>query len=154
MVIGLSLPWWEFVVRGFAVYAALLVLVRMSGKRSVGQFTPFDLLVVVLISEAVSNALSGGDESVVGGLISAATLIALNGLAGLAASRNRRVQAILEGEPVLIGRDGEFFEAVLRRHRVGMADVEQALREADCRASEMRCAFLEADGSISIQRHA
>lgn len=149
-----SLPWWEFVLRGVAVYAVLLLLVRLSGKRSVGQFTPFDLLVVVLISEAVSNALTGGDESVLGGLISAATLIGMNGLAGLAASRSARLQAVLEGQPVLIGRDGKLFDAVLRRHRVGRADIAQALREADCSLDRMRCAFLEADGSISILRRA
>jgi len=49
-----DLPWWEFVLRGAIVYCALLVLVRVSGKRTVGQFTPFDLLVVMLLSESVS----------------------------------------------------------------------------------------------------
>ena len=56
----LSLPWWELTLRALAVYAALLLLMRLSGRRTVGQFTPFDLLVVMLLSESVSNALSGG----------------------------------------------------------------------------------------------
>lgn len=146
----LDTPWWELVFRAAAIYACLLVFVRLSGKRTIGQFTPFDLLVVMLISESVSNALSGGEDSIGGGLLSAATLIGLNAVVGWAASRNRRVQVLVEGEPVLVGRDGQLFEPVLRRHRVGLADLQQALREADCDQEEMKCAFLEADGRISI----
>ncbi len=73
----MALPWWEFVVRGTVVYLVLLLMVRISGRRTVGQFTPFDLLVVMLLSEAVSNSLVGGDESLIGGLIIAAVLMGL-----------------------------------------------------------------------------
>src|SRR5690606_17530982 len=115
---------WEFVARGVIVYMVLLVLVRLSGKRTVGQFTPFDLLVVMLLSESVSNALSGDDNSVPGGLIVAVTLIALNLLVGFISSRSRAFERALEGEPVLLGRDGRIFEDVLRRHRVGKGEME------------------------------
>ena len=149
-MLDLQLPWWEFVVRGAVVYVTLLVLVRLSGKRTVGQFTPFDLVVVLLLSEAVSESLSGGDTSLVGGLIAAATLIVLNfGLAWVT-SRNRRVEALVEGREVLLGRNGTIYEDVCKRNRVSVGDVEKAMREADCLPKEMRCAFLEADGSISI----
>ena len=74
----MELPWWEFVLRASIVYVALLVMMRFSGKRTVGQFTPFDLLVVMLLSEAVSSSLSGGDDSIPGALILALTLIVLN----------------------------------------------------------------------------
>lgn len=148
----MDLPWWEFVVRGALVYLALLLMVRLSGRRTVSQLTPFDLLVVMLLSEAVSNGLSGGDDSVAGGLIIAATLIVLNaGLGALAASSDR-MEKLLQGESVLIGRDGQFFDKTLHRNRVGPADVEQALRAADCARDEMQCAFLEADGSITIMK--
>lgn len=146
----LQLPWWEFVARAATVYVVLLVLVRLSGKRTVGQFTPFDLLVVLLLSEAVSDALSGGDDSVLGGLIAAATLIGLNFAVGWLTSRSRTLESAVEGRAVLLGRNGEVFEDVLRRERLGKADFEKALREADCMIKEMRCAFLEADGSISV----
>jgi uncharacterized membrane protein YcaP (DUF421 family) len=148
----LDLPWWEFILRGAITYAALLVLVRVSGKRTVGQFTPFDLIVVLLLSEGVSAGLTGGDDSVGGGLLVVTTLIGLNLLVAMASSRSKRLEVMFEGNPVLIGRDGQFFEQVLKRHHVGDGDVQKSLREADCDLHEMRYAFLETDGTISIQK--
>jgi uncharacterized membrane protein YcaP (DUF421 family) len=153
-MLDMDLPWWEFVVRALAVYAILLLMVRVSGRRTIGQFTPFDLLVVLLLSEAVSNSLTGGDDSLVGGLVCALTLIALNMLVALLSSRSRKLSAILDGTPVLLGRDGQFFDNVVKRCRITESDLEQALREADCPRHEMRCAFLEADGAITIQKNA
>lgn len=146
----MDLPWWEFVARGAIVYGVLLVMVRVAGKRTIGQFTPFDLLVVMLLSESVSNALSGGDESLPGGLLVAATLVALNVAIAFATSRSRKIAELLDGSPVLLGRDGKIFNDVVKRCRVAEGDVEQALREQDCELEEMQCAFLEADGKITI----
>lgn len=146
----LTLPWWELVARGAAVYALLLLLIRISGRRTVGQFTPFDLLVVMLLSESVSNALTAGDESISAGLISATTLIGLNLLVAVMSARVVAVQTALQGEPVLIGKDGRIFGDTLKKLHVPEADVRQALREADCDIARMQCAFLEADGRISI----
>ncbi len=146
----MQMPWYEFVLRAAIVYVVLLVLVRVSGKRTVGQFTPFDLLVVTLLSESVSNGLTGSDESVSGGLIAAATLIGLNLLLAIATARSRRLEKISEGSPVLIARDGVLFKDVLRRNHVGPTDFDKALREADCDLEEVRFAFLESDGQISV----
>lgn len=148
----MSIPWWEFIVRAGVVYLVLLVMVRISGKRTVGQFTPFDLVVVLLLSEAVSGAINAQDESLPGGLIAAATLIALDMAIGIASSRNKRLDAMLQGSPVLVGRDGVIYEDVLRRERVARSDVEKALRDADCEIEEMRMAILEADGNINIMK--
>ena len=149
-MLDLSLPWWEFIVRVVAVYATLLLMVRLSGKRSIGQFTPFDLLVMLLLSETVSNSLSGGDQSLVGGLIAAGALILLNGLVGLLTAWSRRAERLIEGEAVLLGRNGQIYEHMLKRHRLSRNDVDRALREADCRLQDMRCLFLEADGGLSV----
>jgi uncharacterized membrane protein YcaP (DUF421 family) len=146
----MSLPWWEFVLRGAVVYLVLLVLVRISGRRTVGQFTPFDLLVVMLLSESVSNSLSGGDSSLIGGLIIASVLIVLNLLAEYATSRSRKMEELLDGRPVLLGRDGKVFKNELKRYRLADTDIEQALRENDCKMEDMRCAFLETNGEITI----
>lgn len=146
----LSLPWWEFILRGVIVYCALLVLVRVSGKRTVGQFTPFDLLVVMLLSEAVSNSLSGGDDSVTGGMLIACTLIALNITLGWLSSRSRKLAAIIDGESVLLGRDGRIYHDILKQNRIAESDVHQALREVDVELSDARCIFLEADGTITV----
>lgn len=146
----LSTPWWELPVRAAVIYAVLLVLVRLSGKRTVGQFTPFDLLVVMLLSETVSSGLVGSEQSVTGGLLAAATLVSLNVLLAVLTARSARMQRLVEGDPVLIGRDGRLHGAALTRNHVPLVDVERALREADCDLKDMKYAFLEADGGISI----
>lgn len=146
-------PWWELPVRATVVYLVLLVMMRVSGHRTVGQFTPFDLLVVMLLSEAVSSGLAGEETSIFGGLLSAATLIGLNVLVAAITARSKRAQHWVEGRPVLIGRDGEIFLDVLKRHHMPLCDVERALREADCDRQDMKYAFLEADGRISILQH-
>ncbi|MCG2594643.1 DUF421 domain-containing protein [Ramlibacter sp. XY19] len=146
----MQLPWWEFILRASVVYLLLLAMVRLSGKRTVGQFTPFDLVVVMLLSEAVSGSINGQDESLPGGLIAAATLLTLDVLIALVSSRSRKVDAIVQGCPVLIGRDGQIYQEVLRRERVPESDLHKALREADCEIEDMRMAILEADGNINI----
>ena len=153
-MLDMDLPWWEFVVRALVVYVALLAMVRLSGRRTVGQFTPFDLLVVMLLSEAVSNSLTGGDESVAGGLILALTLVAVNSIVAVLSARSKSFSAVVDGTAILIGRDGVFFDNVLKRCRIPESDVEEALREADCPRHKMKCAFLEADGEISILKNA
>ena len=149
----MDLPWWEFIVRGLAVYIFLLIMVRLSGRRTVGQFTPFDLLVIMLLSEAVSNSLNAGDQSLVGGLIAAATLVAINSLVALFSSRSQRFEKLVDGSAVLIGRDGVFFDKIVRNCRLSQSDLEEALREHDCPRPDMKCAFLEADGEITILRN-
>lgn len=146
----LEMPWWEFIVRAVVVYCVLLLMVRLSGRRTVGQLRPFDLLVVMLLSEGVSNSLTGPDESLVGGLIVAATLIFLNTLAAIATARSRKLSALLEGTPILIARDGQVFDDARKAARVGEDDIEQALHEADCTMEDVKCIFLEADGSLSV----
>ncbi|NNU44802.1 DUF421 domain-containing protein [Ramlibacter montanisoli] len=148
----LQAPWWEFVVRATVVYLVLLGMVRLSGKRTVGQFTPFDLIVVMLLSEAVSGSLSGQDESLQGGLIVAATLVVLDVVIALLTSRSKKMDAVLQGNPVLIGRDGVIYDDVLKRQRVPRSDVEKALRGADCALEDMRMAILEADGNINVMK--
>ena len=145
-------PWWEFVVRGAAVYLILLVMVRVSGRRTVGQFTPFDLLVVMLLSEAVSNSLTGGDQSLFGGFIVAAVLVGLNMTMSFLSSHSKKMSDILDGSAVLLGRDGELYDKVMKRCRIAREEVDQALRCADCDIKDMRCCFLEADGQITIQK--
>jgi uncharacterized membrane protein YcaP (DUF421 family) len=146
----LAMPWWEFIARAVIVYVALMLMVRLSGKRTVGQFTPFDLLVVMLLSEGVSNSLSGEDNSVVGGLIVAGTLVLLNVIVAVASARSKKVEAVVEGTPILVARDGRIFHDVLKREHVGVGDMDKALREADCDLDNVKCAFLETDGSISV----
>lgn len=147
----LAMPWWEFVLRAAVVYVVILVMVRVSGKRSVGQYTPFDLILVVLLGTAVQNSLIGEDVSLLGGLLLAATLIALNWLVGLATSRSRRMDRLVEGVPVVLARNGRVYQEALRRENIATSDFDEAMRQADCAKHEdIRLALLETDGKISI----
>jgi len=150
LMLDMQLPWWEFVLRAAVVYVVLLVLVRFSGKRTVGQFTPFDLVVVMLLAEGVTDSLSGGDESLIGGLVIAVTLVALDVLFAVAGARSKKMDKLLQGEAVLVGRDGVIYRDVLKRQKVASEEVDKALRENDCQIEDMRMAVLEADGQISI----
>lgn len=151
-MLNLEVDAWELLLRAAAVYAVLLLMMRLTGKRTVGQFTPFDLLVVMLVSEAAGPSMTGQDQSLLGGLLVCLVLLGLNTLVGVVTARSRTAEKLLEGEAVLLGRDGVIFEAVRKQHRLSRNDIEQALREADCELEELRYAFLEADGSVSIQK--
>ena len=147
----LSIPWWEFVLRAVVVYFVLLLMLRLSGKRTVGQFTPFDLLVVVLLGTAVQNSLISDDVSLLGGLILAATLIFCNWLVGHATARSRRLDKLVEGSPVMLLRDGELFERVLRKQGLSRTDVEEALRENGLQEmSQAALVTLEVDGALTV----
>jgi uncharacterized membrane protein YcaP (DUF421 family) len=98
-MLNMSVPWWELILRSGVVYAALIVILRATGKRQVGQLAPFDLVLLLVLSNAVQNSMNGGDNSLVGGLISAVTLVGLNHLVGIATFRNKRIEAIVEGRP-------------------------------------------------------
>lgn len=147
----LAMPWWQFVLRAVAVYVVLLLLIRLSGKRTMGQFTPFDMLLIVLLGNAVQNALLGTDTSLAGGLLLAVTLIALNWLLGFITARSRRAERVIEGEPVVLARDGKLFEHALKRELVSRADFDEALRQEGCAGiSEVKLALLETNGQISV----
>ena len=147
----LSAPWWHFVLRACAIYALVMVLVRVSGKRAVGQFTPFDLVLLILIGNAVQNGINGGDNSLTGAAIMATTLIALNYGIAFVTSRSRKVEKFVEGEPVVLARNGKLFEGVLRRELVSSEDFRESLRMNGVEdVSEVELALLETNGSISV----
>ncbi|MEO6228174.1 MAG: YetF domain-containing protein [Thermomonas sp.] len=147
----LSAPWWHFVFRGVAVYILVMVLMRLSGKRAVGQFTPFDLVLVILLGNAVQNGINGGDNSLTGALIMATTLIGLNYIVAFATSRNRTIEKFIEGEPVVLARHGKVFRKVLRRELVSEDDFEKALRKNSIEdVAEAEVVLLENNGEISV----
>ena len=145
------MPWWEFVLRAASVYAALLVMVRMSGKRAVGQFTPFDMILLILLGTAVQNSLIGEDVSLLGGLLLAGLLIAMNHAVGWVTARSRRIHGWVEGLAVQIIEDGVLDKDKLRREGVSEMDLEEALRRAGLEhVSEVRRGWLETDGHITL----
>ncbi len=148
---ALAMPWWEFMLRAVVVYVVVLVMVRVAGKRALGQFTPFDMLLLILLGNAVQNALLGQDTSVSGGLLLAATLIVLNFLVGWITTRSPAAERLMEGEPVVLARHGQLLHAVLRRELVSKADFARAMRDAECEnVDEVDVALLETNGHITI----
>ncbi|HVI59701.1 MAG TPA: YetF domain-containing protein [Luteimonas sp.] len=147
----LSMPWWHFVLRASLVYFGVMVLVRVSGKRAVGQFTPFDLVLLILIGNAVQNGLNGGDNSLTGALVLAVCLIALNYLMAWLTARFPRARSVVEGNPVELARDGRIYHEVLRRELVSKVDFREAMRNAGCDdVGKVGLAMLETNGHISI----
>ena len=144
-------PWWSFVVRTLVVYLALTLGLRAFGRRELGQMTPFDLVVILLIANALQNAMVGEDFSVGGGLIGAFTLLLGNWLLARLRTRFGWLQQIFEGEPVLLISGGNVLKDRLRQQNIEVEDLQQAAREngfADL--SKVDMAVLEVDGTISI----
>ena len=148
---NLTVPWWELILRSAVVYGFLLILLRLTGKRQVGQLAPFDLVLLLVLSNAVQNSMNGGDNSLTGGLISAATLIALNYSVGIATFRSKKMEALIEGRPQVLVHNGKLFEDVLAGAQLTRHELNSALRQAGCTCIEdVHTAILENNGSISV----
>ena len=148
---NMSLVWWEFVLRGIIIYVFLIILLRLTGKRQVGQLAPFDLVLLLVLSNAVQNAMNGGDNSVIGGMISAVTLVGVNWVVGVLTYRSKKLEALVEGRPDVLIRDGKLFQQTLERAKLTHHELMTALREAGCASiDDVRAALLENDGSISV----
>jgi uncharacterized membrane protein YcaP (DUF421 family) len=129
------------------VFVVVLGLLKVSGKRVLGQFTPFDLVALLLISNVVQNAMIGPDTSVVGGLLGAAIILALNRVV----SNDDRLRHFLEGSPTLLVENGRMLDDNLRRERISADEMESALREHGVAAiADVASAVLETDGTISV----
>ncbi len=150
----ISLPhWWEFVVRAIVVYGFLLVLLRLTGKRQIGQMAPFDLVLLLILSNAVQNSMNGGDNSITGGLILASSLVAINSGVGWLTYRNRWLEGIIEGRPMILIHDGKIDHVSMRRAKMTTHELESAIRATGCCGpSEVRYAVLENSGKVSVIR--
>ena len=141
----------EIAARTLIVYLALLLALRLAGKREIGQITTFDLVVILLVANAVQNAMVGPDTSLTGGLISAAVLIASNQTIALVRERVPWLRRAVEGSPSLLIDNGEFVMAHLRREGLDPDEVMMAIREHGIDSlADVKMAVLEVDGSISI----
>ncbi len=122
------MPWWELIVRALIIYVLLIGLLRISGKRQIGQLAPFDLVLLLVLSNAVQNAMNGGDNSVLAGIISAVSLIGFNFLAGYLTYRSKRLERLVEGQPEVIIHNGKLFEKVMARAQLTHHELNAALR--------------------------
>jgi len=144
----------EVVIRTAVIYLFVLIGVRLSGKREVGQMTPFDLTLLLLLSNAVQNAMVGTDNSLLGGLVAAATLLTMNYAVAQISGKNRRFRRFVQGSPTLLVHNGKAITSHLEHECVTMDELLRALREHGvCGVQEVSLAVLEVDGSISVLKY-
>ncbi|GAC1433122.1 MAG: DUF421 domain-containing protein [Terriglobales bacterium] len=144
----------EIVLRTATIYIVVLLGVRLSGKREVGQMTPFDLTLLLLISNSVQNAMTGPDTSLIGGIIAAATLLIMNYLIAEVSGGNRRFRKLVQGQPSLLVHDGKIISAHMAKEHVSMDELERALREHGIASyHDVALGVLEVDGSISCLKY-
>lgn len=147
----LAQPWWEFVLRAALVYGFLLVTLRLTGKRQVGQLAPFDLVLLLVLSNAVQNSMNAGDNTVGAGFILVLTLLALNAGVGWLSWRSKRAELWFEGKPVILVHDGRPDEGALGRERITRHELMAAVRQAGASdLQEVRYAILETNGRINV----
>ncbi|MBO9677244.1 DUF421 domain-containing protein [Paenacidovorax monticola] len=148
---AMSVPWWEFVVRGVVVYLFLLVFLRLTGKRQTGQYAPFDLVLLLILSNAVQNSMNAGDNSLVGGLISAATLMACHVALAHLTFRMPRLARLVDGRPQVLVRGGQLDTGLMRQELLTPDDVAAALRAGGClHVHEVERATIETNGTITV----
>lgn len=148
---SLKVPWWELVVRAVVVYGVLLTMLRLTGKRQVGQLSPFDLVLLLILANAVQNSMNAGDESLVGGLVSAATLVLLNFLVGFVTFRSKKLANIVEGTPRVLVHNGKLLEGSLEFAQIDRHELNAALRAAGVsHVGEVAVAMLENNGHVSV----
>jgi uncharacterized membrane protein YcaP (DUF421 family) len=144
----------EIVLRTAVVYIVVLLGVRLSGKREVGQMTPFDLTLLLLISNSVQNAMTGPDNSLVGGIAAAATLLLMNYVIADVSGTNRRFRKLIQGQPSLLIHNGSIIMAHMAKEHISMDELELALREHGINTyRDVALAVLEVDGSISCLKY-
>lgn len=141
-------------LRTTVIYGVVLLGMRLSGKREVGQMTPFDLTLLLLLSNAVQNAMTGPDTSVLGGIVAASTLLLLNYLIAELSGGNRRFRKLVQGQPSLLVHDGVIIAAHMATEHISMDELHQSMREHGIAGlSEVALAVLEIDGSISFMKY-
>jgi len=148
---ALDVPAAEKVIRTVVVYAGLALLLRLAGKRNLAQLNSFDLVVVLLLSSVVQNALIVPDDSVTGAFIGAATLVTVNSVVVRLVNRSERAVRLFEGDEIALVKDGQFVDRALRRQGLRRADVESALRAQGADGpQDVAEATLRGGGSIVV----
>ena len=149
---NISVPWWELIVRGLVVYVFLIALLRLTGKRQIGQLSPFDLVLLLILSNAVQNSMNAGDNSLIGGLISATTLVAVNYMVGLITFKSKKLEAIIDGRPQVLIHDGKLFEDVMNEAKLTRRELDATLRQSGYfEIADIKLAILENNGSVTVQ---
>jgi uncharacterized membrane protein YcaP (DUF421 family) len=146
-----DIPVWEKIVRSAVIYLFILLAFRFTGKRQVGQLTPFDLVLLLIISNVVQNAIIGNDNSLGGGILGAVTILVLNYLMVAVTYRFKPFRRLMAGEPTLLVHNGRVLHDKMAQEKITMEDLDAALRKSGLASvDKVRYAVLEENGQISV----
>lgn len=144
----------EIILRVIFIYFVVLIGIRLTGKREIGQMAPFDFVLLLLIANSVQNAMTGPDTSLAGGTAAAITLLAVNAFVARVIMKNSKVRDLIEGTPTVLIQDGKIIKQNLLKEGISVELLEQSLREHGTHnISEVKLAVLEIDGAVSVVRH-
>lgn len=148
-----SIPYWHFLIRGTLVYIAVLFLLRIGGKREVGQMGTGEFVAILLISNAVQNSMNGGDNSITGGIILAIVIIAWSTFIAYMTYKSKKAANIILGSPTLLIHDGKILQHNLRKELLSQYELKAILRRQGIHdISDIHAAILESDGVVSVTR--
>jgi uncharacterized membrane protein YcaP (DUF421 family) len=141
----------EIMLRVIVIFAFLFVIFRIIGKRHVGELAPFDLIVLLMLSESVHNAMMGDDKSLTGGVLAAGTVFGMSQLIGYISWRRKSAARVIEGRPKVLVRHGVVNEAALAEEQITRSELAEAIRKHGITSlSKVRYAVLENDGVITV----
>jgi uncharacterized membrane protein YcaP (DUF421 family) len=141
----------DLAIRAIILYCFVLFVMRAVGRRELSSLTPIDLVLLIVMGDAIQQGLTQDDYSVSGAIIVVSTFAVLQVASAYLGYRSRRMRAILDGRPVVLVDDGQLVEANLRRHRLTPDDLAEEMRLAQIMSfSDLRWAILEANGKISF----
>ena len=144
----------EIAVRTSVIYVLVLIGIRLTGKREVGQMTPFDLTLLLLLSNSVQNAMTGPDTSLAGGAVAACVLLTANFVVSRISERNRRLRRLVQGSPTLLVYNGRVLQDHMAKEHVSEDELTRALREHGCLAvQDAALVILEVDGAFSVLKY-
>ena len=144
-------PWWEFGLRALLVYGFLFLVLRLTGKRQVGQLSTFDLVLLLVLSNAVQNSMNAGDNTVTAGFVLVLALVGVNALMGFLSFRSKKLELLIEGKPQILVHNGVVDESVAAREKISHHEMMAAIRQAGfSQLSDVHLAILENTGHISV----
>ena len=146
-----TVPIWELILRSAVVYVFLLIAIRLTGRRQVGQLSPLDFILLLILSNSVQNSINAGDNSLVGGLISATTLIALHWSLSFITFKSKTAADLLDGTPEILVHNGKIMQQTLDEEQITRDDLDAMLRKNGVeKLEEVRYLVLEANGAINL----
>ena len=150
-IFHLGIPWWHLLIRAVIIYVVFFIGLRLFGKRELGQFTTFDLVLVLLVANALQPAITGPDNSVTGGALIVVILLVFNRGVAMVRSQWPWFDHLIEPPPTLVVQDGQLIKKNLDEEGLSAEDVQMAIREHGVdKLTDVKEAVLENDGSISV----